>query len=132
MNNPTPPSGQAQIVEFAGQLIQQNAKVHFDPEQEFILATEEKIRLCLAKYVARIENKKAWPTPLGILLAILVIFPTTTFADFVLNAATWEAIFIIAGILSFVWLIRAVWQARESVSIDDIITDLKQSSQDDV
>lgn len=128
MSDHIPPVEQSQIVNFAGQLIQQTSKVHFNLEQEFILTTDDKIRLCLTDHLSRMEKRTSWIAPFGILLAILVAFPTTTFQTFIVSAETWEAVFIISAILSFGWLAKAVWQARVSTSMDKVIDDIKRTA----
>jgi hypothetical protein len=128
MSDSIPPVEQAQIVSFAGQLIQQKSKVHFNLEQEFILATEDKIRLCLADHLARMERRNAWIAPLGILLTIILVFVTTTFKSFIFSSETWEAFFLFALIISVLWSIKAFWQARVSTSIDDVIADIKRTA----
>ncbi len=128
MSEHIPPIEQSQIVNFAGQLIQQTSKVHFNLEQEFILTTDDKIRLCLTDHLSRMEKRTAWVAPLGILLAILVVFPTTTFKSFLVSAETWEAVFMISAALSFIWLIKTLWQARVSTSMDKVIDDIKRTA----
>jgi hypothetical protein len=128
MSKQIPPTEQSQIVNFAGQLIQQTSKVHFNLEQEFIFTTDDKIRICLTDHLSRMEKRTSWIAPLGVLLAILVVFPTTTFKSFIVSAETWEAIFIISAILSFVWFIKNLWQARVSTSMDKVIDDIKRTA----
>lgn len=128
MSNETPALEQAEIVSFAGELIQKTSKIYLNLGQEFIWTTDDKVRLCLNKYLSRVEKRKAWVTPLGILLTILIVFPTTTFQPFVCSGETWEAAFIISGLISLVWLIRSIWQARVSTSVDDVMVDIKRSA----
>ena len=128
MSNETPPLEQAEIVSFAGELIQKTSKIYLNLGQEFILTTDDKFRLCLNKHLSRVEKRKAWMTPFGILLAILIVFPTTTFQPFVCSAETWEAAFIISGLISLGWLIRSIWQARVSTSTDDVMADIKRTA----
>lgn len=124
----SPPEEQSQIVNFAGHLIQQTSKIHMNLEQDFILTTEDKLRLSLAKHFTRMEQKKAWLTPLGILLTIIVVFPTTEFKLFVFSADTWQAAFIISAGLASIWLVKAVYQARISSTTDDLITEIKRNA----
>lgn len=128
MNNKTPPIGQAEIVSFAGALIQKTSKIYLNLGQEFILTTDDKVRLCLNKHLSRMEKGRAWMTPLAILLTILIVFPTTTFQPFVCSAETWEAVFIISGLICFGWVVSSIRQARVSTSIDDIMADIKRTA----
>ena len=74
------------------------------------------------------EKKKSWVTPLGVFLALIATLITTNFKDVGLDAETWLAIFIIATILSFGWLIYSVIEAKRSEKIEDIIGELKKHS----
>jgi len=83
-------------------------KLHLNLSQEVIITTEDKIKLCLSEHLKRMEKRKDWIAPLGILLAIIVTLVTSSFEDVGLNYATWKAVFIITGLISFGWLIRSV------------------------
>lgn len=95
---------------------------------DVITTTEDKVRLCLSEHLKKMEKKKSWVTPLGILLALIATLITTNFKDVGLAAPTWQAIFIIAAILSSVWLIFSVIEASRSEKIEDIISELKRHS----
>jgi hypothetical protein len=112
----------------ASQFIQDTSKVYSNLGQDIIITTDDKIRLCLIEHLSKMEKKNAWIAPLGILLTIIIVFPTTTFREFLfLSADTWKAIFIIGGIISFVWLIRTIIQARVSSSLADVVKSIKES-----
>ena len=128
MSRTAPPTEQADFVTFAGQLIQKESKVYLNVGQEFIVTTDDKIRLCLSDHLSRMEKRRAWITPLGILLTILIVFPTTTFRAFIFSAETWQAIFIICAVVLFGWLLHSVLQARVSTSIDDVMADIKRTA----
>lgn len=129
MSNKNPPIEQSQIVEYAGLIIQQKSKLHLNLEQDFILTTEDKVLICLTKHLSRMENKKAWWTPLGILLTILVVFPTTNFQPFLfMSADGWMALFLFFGILSIAWLIYAYSQSRVSTSINEVVGEIKKTA----
>jgi hypothetical protein len=53
---------------------------------------------------------------------------TSAFKDLGLSAATWKAIFIIAVIAAFVWLVYSVIGAFQSVKIDNVISELRKHS----
>ena len=125
--NEAPPE-QGEIVTYAGKLIQRTSKIHLNLGQEFVLTTDDKIRLCLNKHLSRVEKQNAWITPLGILLTIIIVFPTTQFQSFVFSAETWEAIFIVVCAICFGWLVRTRWQSRVSTSIDDVMNEIKRTA----
>ena len=103
-------------------------KLHLNLSQEVIITTEDKIKLCLSEHLKRMEKRKGWIAPLGILLAIIVTLVTSSFEDVGLNSATWKAVFIITGLISFGWLICSVWEACHSKKMIDIISELKKDS----
>jgi len=105
-----------------------NSKIHSDFNFEIIFTTDDKIKLCLYKYISSIETRNSWQAPLGIFLTIMATFSTTEFKKFILPANTWESIFIIIGFVSFVWLIRALKQLHSSMSIEDIVNEIKKPS----
>jgi hypothetical protein len=124
MNNP--PEAKAQIAGAAGEVIQRASRVHLNLGQDVIVTTEDKMRLCLRDHLAILEKRKAWIAPLGIFATLVVIFPTTTFKDFCyLTADTWKALFIFAGVFAFLWTGLALYRARQSSSIDNVIQNLK-------
>ena len=107
-------------------------KVHINVSEEVIIVTEDKLRLCLIKYLQNLGKKRAWISPLGIFLTIIVALGTTTFRDIVIgenmsiSANTWQAIFIIASILSFGWLCFSIAQALKTKKIEDVVKELKK------
>ncbi|EXI85602.1 MAG: hypothetical protein AW11_03430 [Candidatus Accumulibacter regalis] len=105
--------------------------VHSNLDQEIIQITEDKLRLVLNQHIAAAEQRKAWIAPLGILVAIVIVFSTSTFKDVFFKAPTWEAIFFIAGLLSLGWLIRTLWQAHNSPTVDSLVEKIKNRSIDE-
>lgn len=102
------------------------SEVHLNVDQEVIITTEDKIRICLSDYMKKMEKKRSWITPLAIFITIIIAFSTSTFKDIGLDASTWRAIFIIAGIISFGWLILSVREAKQSIKLEDIVSELKK------
>jgi hypothetical protein len=74
------------------------------------------------------EKKRNWIAPLGILVTIIVTLVTSDFKNVGLNAATWQSMFIIAGLISLGWLVYCVKEAWQSKDIEDIIDELKKDS----
>ena len=97
------------------------SEVHLNVSQEVIVTTEDKMRLCLSEHLKRMEKRKSWVAPLGILGAIVVTLVTSTFKDMGLDAATWKAVFIITGLISLCWLIHSVKESWNSEKMEDII-----------
>jgi hypothetical protein len=103
--------------------------VHYNVQQEFIVTTEDKVHRCLGKHLVRLERRREWVAPLGIGLTVLATLLTTSFKTVGFKADVWEALFIIFGILMLVWFVRALWNAKDSVTVEMIIDELKRGSQ---
>lgn len=54
---------------------------------------------------------------------------TSTFKDVGLDSATWHAIFIVTGFISFGWLAWSIKEAWKSEKLDDIVNELKKGAQ---
>lgn len=123
-----PTSTQIMTAALTSQLAQ-NIRVHFNLDQDAIFTTEDKVRLVLLTRLSILEQRKSWIAPAGITITILTSFVTTNFKEFLLPASTWEAIFLLSGVASFVWLLVALKQAYSAPSVDDIVSELKTSGQ---
>ncbi len=103
-------------------------KVHENTEQELIVITSDRLELVLQKHLKNLERRKEWIAPLGLLLAIVTTFCTATFKDAFFAADTWKAIFVMAGVASFVWLIKSGWASFRAPDIGVVMNKIKQSS----
>ena len=93
---------------------------------DVVKTTEDRLRLCIQRHVAQLEKKKAWITPLAMFLTIMITLCSSNFNDFILEKATWKAIFIICGGLSFIWLISSLEFIFKKSSIDDLILEIEK------
>ena len=113
---------------FGSKLIQES-KVHVNLAQDVIVITEDRFRLCLMDHIARVTTKSGWIAPLSLFVTLLIVFATSKFQDYVLPAKTWQAIFVICAVATFVWSIVAVYKALSSkTTIDTLIKEVKQNS----
>jgi hypothetical protein len=92
--------------------------VHTNFEQVVIATTEDKLRLAFNDHLRSLEQRHGWHTSLGI--------ATATFLDFVIPKQIWQAIFVLATLGSFVWLLRDLYVAWRSPSVEDLICQLKK------
>jgi hypothetical protein len=102
------------------------SEVHINVSQEVVITTEDKIRLCLSEHLKQVERKRSWIAPLGITVTIVVKLVTSTFNNIGFDAATWRAMFIIGGIISFGWLVWSIKEAWQSEKLEDIVSELKK------
>lgn len=97
--------------------------------QDVITTTEDKVRLTLSEYLKKMEKKRGWLTPLGLIISVTLTLMMSGFKDWGLSADTWKAIFIIGDIASFIWFVYAVIESFRSVKLDDVIVELKKHSE---
>lgn len=101
--------------------------VHNNTSLELISITADKLKLILIEHLKCVENKKAWQNPLSILLTIILVFCSAEFKPaFGIPASTWQAVFIIAGIGSTIWLGTTLFSIRKNtLSLDDVLSIIK-------
>jgi hypothetical protein len=59
-------------------------------------------------------------------VTVVTVFVSASFHDFILDAATWRALFIMVGLFSFGWLILTVRTALMShPTIDNLVSEMK-------
>ena len=103
--------------------------VHSNLTQEVIKITYDKLKLILTQYINNVERRKEWLTPLSLLVTFLIVFSTTNFKDSLsIKSDTWEAFFLMASFLTFVWLIFTVVRAVKTKSLEDIIKLIKSDN----
>jgi undecaprenyl pyrophosphate phosphatase UppP len=103
-------------------------KVNVNVDQEIIMITEDRAKLCLMKYLENIGKRDSWTTPLAILLAVIVTLATTSFKQFLVSADVWQAIFLIVGGLSVLWLANSLRKRPKAKKIEDVIKELKAAT----
>jgi ABC-type transport system involved in cytochrome bd biosynthesis fused ATPase/permease subunit len=62
-----------------------------------------------------------------VLLTIIATLITAQFRKVGLDAAVWQAIFIIAAFLAFVWLVKAVVSCCCAKTVTDVVAAIKKS-----
>jgi Flp pilus assembly protein TadB len=105
-------------------------KVNVNVSQEMIIITEDKVKLCLMKYLENMEKRSSWTTPLAIFLTVVVTLLTTSFKVFIVSSEVWQAVFIIIGGLSLFWLIISLYKRPKAKKIEDVIKELKAATKE--
>ena len=103
--------------------------VHGNLAQELIMITVDRLHLRLIEHSSAIRKKNSWLVPLGIFVPVLISVLTADFKNFILADATWEALFVLIGIASFIWFLYELHSVKESPSINDLIEKIKESDQ---
>lgn len=91
-----------------------------------IMISESKLKLYLTNHVSKLEKKNSWITPLSLSSGFLISLITCDFKGVIFNKAVWEALFIIVSIICFLWLIYTLKYTFQSITVDDIIAELKK------
>lgn len=106
-----------------------DSKVYTNLGQEFIVTTEDKIRIKLDCHLNKIALKKDWITPVGIFLTVLLTLLTTEFKKFYFSADTWTAVFLIIEIITGIWSLVSIIKAlRTEITVDHLINEIKKGS----
>ena len=104
------------------------SQVHNNTDQELIQITDDKLRLILSEHLSAMERTKDWIAPLGVLLSVIGVFVSAEFKDaLLLKAAVWQAIFILIGISSTIWLVKCLIDRYRCPSMEDVIVTIKNS-----
>jgi hypothetical protein len=80
-------------------------------KSDLIEITEDKLENILLKNQKYIDLKMSWLNPFSLFSSLLLAKLTSDFKDFLkIGKETWEAIFIIGIILSFIWLCYTIFR----------------------
>ena len=104
-------------------------KVHSNLSQEIVKITVDRLQLIINDHLQDVEQRNRWGTPLGMLLTMLIVFPTTDFKILLgIKGEAWQAIFILSAVSTFFWLIKTVSDAYKAPTVKDIIERIKRGS----
>jgi len=97
---------------------------HDNLGERILTIYESKLKLCLKDNMENMGSRTAWQAPAGVGLTLLLTCLTSDFQDWILSRYTWQAIFVIAGGLSFVWLVYTLIKMPGMKKVDDIVEEL--------
>jgi hypothetical protein len=103
--------------------------IYENTEQIVLSVTEDKLLLCLQEHERRNEHKNGWVAPAGMLITILIALVTSSFRDFIVSGAVWHALFLLATVVCFAWLVRALLRARQLSTIAEVVLQLKENAE---
>lgn len=116
----------------SGSLIDKTVEVknvYTNVSQEIVKITVDKLRIVLTEHLKCLEEKKAWMTPLGIFITLMLVFTTADFKDsLTVKSSTWEAFFLMGAVLTFIWLLHSIIRAIKTKTIEDVIEILKKNN----
>ena len=95
-------------------------------DQELICVTRDKAVLCFYRYLHRVEGRRAWIAPAGILVTIVLVLATAAFKPVRrgISGAPWQAVFVLLALATFAWLVAAVARVRRAIDPEDLADEL--------
>lgn len=103
--------------------------VHPNVEQEVILVTEDKVRLCLNANFQRAARSKQWMTVAGMIVTLILTLSTAQFRDFGgLASQEWRGVTIAALFICVAWFGISIRWAARAPTIEAIVRELKEGS----
>ena len=102
------------------------SSIHANTDLTLIQITEDKLRLVLLEHISKLETKRRWQVPFGVLLTLIPIFLTSEFKDFAdINKSTWQAFFMFASVSSAAWLLVSLRWIFSSTTLDNLVERVK-------
>lgn len=104
------------------------SRVHgSDAVVEVIAINEDRLRVILHDHAASLTDKRAWWTPAGIVLTLVIAFLTTEFKSALgLSADSWKAVFVVALVLASLVLIKELARRRKAATADSLVDEIKR------
>ena len=102
-------------------------------KSDLIEITEAILENILLKHLSNLMIRRSWIAPLSIFLAILLANLTATFSKkFGIEAAVWQAVFLILACASCVWLIVSVIRLKiywKKSTLSNLLTVIKHADE---
>ena len=102
--------------------------VHKQLNQEVVITTVDKIKLCLFKNRDCLSSKKDWLLPLSLFITLITTLVAASFNNYILKQEVWESIYIIASFICFVWLLISLLKLKKIIgkgTIEEIVKEMK-------
>lgn len=103
-------------------------------KSDLIEITHDKLENILLKHLGNISLMKSWLTPLSLFVTLLIARLTATFNKFIgIDAAVWDALFLIGMIASIIWLIIVLikmFHCRHKATLDYLMSKIKNATEE--
>jgi hypothetical protein len=106
----------------------ENIKIVKNLDDEILIITRHRIRSILQEFEDSLGKKDLWITPFTLLVALIALFPTSDFKDFIVSSDTWRAFFMMLSLSSIVWLFITLRIALKCKRVDDILSEFMQEN----
>lgn len=111
------------------------AKLRSNIQSDLIEITEDKLENILLKHLNKLRLISGWLTPVSLFITFLVVLLSAEFKKFLyLNKDVWQAVFVMALIITIIWSIKAVYLAitnSKNVTIEYLINEVKNNNQEE-
>ncbi|MFA6272248.1 MAG: hypothetical protein WC693_04045 [Patescibacteria group bacterium] len=108
----------------------ENSEIKSALGETIITTTKDRVENCLLKYLKLLEKKNNWVTPLSIILVVVTTLLTTEFKDYIVPKSTWQAIYIIAAIITLIWLLISLRDSKNGMSLEKLLEEIQKGSLD--
>lgn len=116
--------------EDVSKIVAREAQAHYNVGLAYVVTTQDKIQICLMKYLQDMGARDRWQAPFGMILTIGLVFLTADFKQFIFSKETWQAVFIIALLFSAAWLVNSLFHRKKAKTIEEVIDELKHGVQE--
>ncbi len=105
------------------------ATMSYNVEQDLILVTEDKLKICLQSHVNTLGQQAAWLVPFGIFLTIASTLYTSTFKDLAhLKADQVQTIYFVGAVVTIAWTCWKLPAAFRRTTVNKLILQIKEGS----
>lgn len=109
-------------------------RVFTNTKSDLIEITDDKLKIILSEFIARIKKTNDWLIPFSIFLTLIITFLTTEFSkDFLgISRSFWSTFFILIFFISLIWLIISAINCinkRRLNTLDNLIDQIKNGNE---
>lgn len=99
-------------------------------QSNVIRITDDKLKVVLLENKESLKRNNDFIAPLSLLISLILTFCTTDFRDFLtIGAPVWKALYLFLTIGSVIWLIIELRHIRKTVTIDQLIDQIRRQKQ---
>lgn len=102
--------------------IAQSSNVLLNVRTDYVVTTRDKIEIALRRKLPLFLRRTAWVAPASLLSALVMSIITSDFTKFMgISEDVWSTVFVVAAILSGVWLLRSLLHLFRAAKLEDVL-----------
>lgn len=114
-------------------VLAQDSVVHANIGQEYIVVTEDKLRLCLVSHRIAFEDKRKWLVPFLAFISVMLVIMTSKFEErFGIDALVWQGVVYSMAFGLVVWTLAWGYTAYRSPDLEDVVSELKKPNENNL